>query len=791
MNKLKLLMLILIFGSVSFTAHAAKNISVVIGGESLKMDSAPVVENGRTLVPMRDIFESLDAYVVWDGKTKTITALKGDTTIKIKIGSKYAEVGGKKVKLEVPAKIKGSRTLVPLRFVGEALGATVEWNSDTRTISVRAMDEEYGNSTGNISNKGFSIAKGDWIYVSTQNEGLFRIKKDGTEKEKISGNFVLNMNIVGDWIYYSNAYNYPDEDERGRLCKMKLKGNLNTKLTKYGVDCVSVVGDWIYYINLEDLNRPYKIRIDGKGEKKLSDYSIESMVVDKGWIYFKEEDDDSLWKSRTNGSSRKQLAESAAKSTCIIVKDDWVYYSDNTDSKGIFKVRTNGKDNQQVVIDDVDKFNMSEGFIYYDNISNKLFKVKEDGSQKTKMTTGVVGEICVWDEWLYYKKYSSEGNNISDIRLKTDASQKQSLALNKPITDIPMTSADGVASPRPIVLNQGPQKTQLLSTKEIARQKDAVVHIKTYNDQGKAIATGSGFNLDPSGIVVTNLHVIADASSIKCTLSDNTTYEVSYLLNYSSIRDIAILQLKDASNLPVVGLGSSSKVELGEDVVAIGNPLDMQNTISTGIISGIRKLFGIEYLQTEAPISPGSSGGPLFNMYGDVIGMTTMMLEDSQNMNFAVPIDAVKKLFDTASLIPVGSNSDIEETIYEIEKNDSKDSATEVQMEKIINGSLKDKDDKDFYKFTINKSGKIYISGMSSSEVYDVTKYTIVLNDSNGNEVGKASVVNENGVDYLSLKASVDQGTYYLLVRPVNKIGVYVDDISSLNYELVVLEELN
>ncbi len=179
------------------------------------------------------------------------------------------------------------------------------------------------------------------------------------------------------------------------------------------------------------------------------------------------------------------------------------------------------------------------------------------------------------------------------------------------------------------------------------------------------MATGSGFNIEEGGGIATNFHVLSGASSIKCTFDNNSSYEVDYILNYNPLKDIALLHLKDAKGLPVVKLSDSDKVKLAEEVLVIGNPMELQNTVSDGIISGIRNFYGINYIQTTASISSGSSGGPLFNSNGNVIGITSMTLMGAQNINFAIPINYVKKLYQTAHFIPMSTINNYDSELLE------------------------------------------------------------------------------------------------------------------------------
>lgn len=113
-----------------------KDISVTVNGVNLVLNQAPVIQNGRTLVPLRAIFEALDTDVSWNDKTRTVTAVNGKTTITLKIDQNTMMKDGKTIKLDVPAQIMNSRTMVPLRAVSEALGADVDWSELTKNVSV-------------------------------------------------------------------------------------------------------------------------------------------------------------------------------------------------------------------------------------------------------------------------------------------------------------------------------------------------------------------------------------------------------------------------------------------------------------------------------------------------------------------------------------------------------------------------------------------------------------------------------------------------------------------------------
>ena len=178
----------------------------------------------------------------------------------------------------------------------------------------------------------------------------------------------------------------------------------------------------------------------------------------------------------------------------------------------------------------------------------------------------------------------------------------------------------------------------------------AVVSIVMSDKNGNPIAQGSGFIVSTDGLIVTNYHVIAEGTSAVVKLPDGAFYLVDGVLASDKARDIAVIKAH-GEHFRTLVLGDSDRIQVGQEVVAIGNPLSLESTVSNGIVSSVRSIDekGGKYLQITAPISPGSSGGPLFNMEGQVIGVTTMYLKGGENLNFAIPINDAKPLLETHS----------------------------------------------------------------------------------------------------------------------------------------------
>jgi hypothetical protein len=190
--------------------------------------------------------------------------------------------------------------------------------------------------------------------------------------------------------------------------------------------------------------------------------------------------------------------------------------------------------------------------------------------------------------------------------------------------------------------NKNPKK---MTVEEIAgRFAPCVASITTKDRKDNPLGKASGFVISSDGLIVTNFHVVEKAFSAEVILN-NIIFDEVYLVRVIPKFDIAILKI-NAFGLRELSFGDSDFLNTGEPVVAIGNPLGLDRSVSNGIISGIRNESNIKVIQMTAPVSAGSSGGPIFNERGEVIGITTLAtIFGAQNLNFAIPINYLKSIY--------------------------------------------------------------------------------------------------------------------------------------------------
>ena len=174
--------------------------------------------------------------------------------------------------------------------------------------------------------------------------------------------------------------------------------------------------------------------------------------------------------------------------------------------------------------------------------------------------------------------------------------------------------------------------------------------IPTRPNQQVQRGTGSGFIVSSDGLILTNAHVLEGADRVTVTLKDGRTIEGT-VMGTDRLTDLAVVKVAE-EGLPAVRFGNSESLQIGEWAIAIGNPLGLDNTVTTGIISATGRNSAqigagdkrIDFIQTDAAINPGNSGGPLLNAKGEVIGINTAIIKNAQGLGFAIPINSARDI---------------------------------------------------------------------------------------------------------------------------------------------------
>lgn len=287
---------------------------------------------------------------------------------------------------------------------------------------------------------------------------------------------------------------------------------------------------------------------------------------------------------------------------------------------------------------------------WHDRIAKTLVIRKEKKSLILPIILSVIA-LCLSIYASYFLQEGYDFSDLSDFSYLTKEeviinSVQQKLSQQPSgycCYEVSSSEIDNLLKDIPLKYSSGEEQN---AEKIFKNYNEAIVLIGGITTSGE-FGFGSGFIISPSGLVVTNYHVIGDVDKLVVALlkeGDTQLFDVNSIVAGESSEDIAVLKI-EGQNLPYVFMGDSDSVNIGQTVFAIGNPQGFVNTISPGIISQIRELEGgIKDFQITNPISEGSSGGALFNQNGEVIGITYAFYEPGQNLNLAIPINEVKDL---------------------------------------------------------------------------------------------------------------------------------------------------
>jgi V8-like Glu-specific endopeptidase/uncharacterized protein YkuJ len=292
---------------------------------------------------------------------------------------------------------------------------------------------------------------------------------------------------------------------------------------------------------------------------------------------------------------------------------------------------------------------------------------------------------------------------------------------------------------------------------------DSVGEIEVFGKNGSRVSIGTGFSFLNNSTIITNYHVIEDGYSAKLKMN-NRVYEVGSVLGYSIDKDIAILSIVGGNFKPLAK--SSRNNATGNIVFAIGSSLGLTGSISSGIISQANRILdGVNYVQMTSPISPGNSGGPLLNEYGEVIGINTLSATAGDNIYFAVNINEVNSvsLSTPKTIAQVYDENRLEFEPYELNVQETEPNNTASQADLIRNGetyrSYMELVGFDYYRFNATRSGEVVIA-LFPEYTIDLPYIWFSLLDSNGTTILKTGTVNSDLA--LILHNVIAGRTYYI-----------------------------
>ncbi|MCB2306325.1 trypsin-like peptidase domain-containing protein [Clostridium estertheticum] len=277
----------------------------------------------------------------------------------------------------------------------------------------------------------------------------------------------------------------------------------------------------------------------------------------------------------------------------------------------------------------------------YSSINDNKVKKNKGGMRKRIVAYIIVGVIC--------SALGGAGSAIVTMNIMKDtnvaATPKASdtkVASTAKAKLIASTSTDILTVPQ--IVKKVSSSVVAISTKTTAVSND----LSGQTAQQEGVGTGVIFNKD--GYILTNYHVVSGAQNVKVTLSDGKEVSAK-VINYDSASDVAVIKLADNTKVPgVAEFGDSAKIEVGESVVAIGNPLGKEflGSVTTGVVSALNRQVSIEnknlkFIQTDAAINAGNSGGPLVNSKGQVIGINTAKIGETgvEGLGFSIPINTI------------------------------------------------------------------------------------------------------------------------------------------------------
>lgn len=281
--------------------------------------------------------------------------------------------------------------------------------SSTEEITTKEKVNQRGNSGNNLMNGGLAAEQGDWIYFTNKYgyNSIYKMRKDGTATKKLYDGYIDSINVIGDWVYFSNS---------NKFCKIKTDGSQYTEISNEFISDFCIIGDEVFS-NVHD--GIYKMKTDGSQKVILSNDNISVFNIEGDWIYYcNVTDKNRLYKIKTDGSNRVKLTED----TCgdINISGDWIYYKNFSDNSKIYKIKTDGTSRALVLAYSVNMINVVDDSIVYENwgYGGRLFKVGTDGKNQVQLTDIHYNHINIVDNYIFCYNFGTR--NMFILKLKED-----------------------------------------------------------------------------------------------------------------------------------------------------------------------------------------------------------------------------------------------------------------------------------------------------------------------------------------------------------------------------------
>jgi hypothetical protein len=597
--------------------------------------------SGKIDYDLSNIPEGTYILDVWGKNANSNQKYDGWKLKVIQVTSNLVKISGvEDIKLAVKRNTRYTlpQTVIVTLEDGSKVNKAVVWNKEADTRKAGAfelegtvlgydkkvkltleVEETRGNTSGNIINLGIVAENNGWIYYSnsTDNEKLYKARKDDDKITKVSDDIPLYINVIDGWIYYCNI------SDDGKLYKIKTDGSQRTKLANDFAEEVTVENGWIYYLSALEEYKLYKIKTDGTLRTRLNNDSSLNLNIEGDFIYYTNIDDDfKIYKIRKDGIGKTKLNNDF--SGFINVIDGWIYYSNLSDNYKIYKIETNGTNRTKVSNKAGSFINVVDDYIYYIDSDNDgyLSKMKKDGTSNSKVNNHAVLYNLIDGDIYYLTEDNDYLYRTNDIGSYLDMFGIEVLEIQK--KELKVIKGEHIELPKTCVATYADdfQMTQAVvwDTNEIDTSKIGEFiyegTTKAYNGKVKLIVkVVEVSNIVDSEVKIIKGNNIMLPSIVKATLSDGTTIDKSVTWDSNQINTLEVGEY----NIQGIVSGCELKAELKVKVLEIisvaqqtfeksvpkGYKVTLPSTINATTSEGVIDSFSIKWGSMPSTQSTG------------------------------------------------------------------------------------------------------------------------------------------------------------------------------------------